>query len=484
MLDRFHKLAILALITSTAYLIWLFFSKNSGIGNLFFVLEFLVFLLLLLLIINHWTRRYELFGGSYSLQSKVDIFIPTRGEPLKMLERTVSAACEIEYPNKKVYILDDGARSEVVRLASKYNCVYFRRSDLYKKKYKAANLNWAFRRTSGDFILVLDADQVCRPTILKDLLGHFKDPKVALVSTRQRFNVSKEDFNNDNLFFEYMQPGKNVDGVAISCGSGVIYRRKALVKIGGFQEWNIVEDVYTTYVLNLHGYKSVYVNQAYAIGEAPQDIKTIYKQRGLWARDTLRLFFWKAPFLNRKLNWRKKLHYFEMGYCYIICALVLPAIFILNIYSTFTNIPILETGVSYFFFKLPSFFLVLYMVNSLGQGSQSTRMWFSLFPLFFKNMFLALIYKKPSYKVTNKINGKKGWYLIFPQTLLVLMSIFSCLWHFEHWEINWLLSSNFFWHGVLIYMVWPLFLKAFDSAGNFDIRKTLPNLATLCLKRS
>ena len=68
-----------------------------------------------------------------------------------------------------------------------------------------------------------------------------------------------------------MQPGKNYDNAAISCGSGVIYAREKLEKIGGFQTWSIVEDLYTSYSLHRAGFTSLYVNRAYTIGTAPLD---------------------------------------------------------------------------------------------------------------------------------------------------------------------------------------------------------------------
>jgi cellulose synthase (UDP-forming) len=194
--------------------------------------------------------------------------------------------------------------------------------------------------------------------------------------------VPDDDFNHDHLFYGHMQPGKNACESAISCGSGVIYRRSALAEIGGFQEWNIVEDFYTSYVMNQHGYKNIYVSQAYTKGEAPTDLKTIYKQRGTWALDTLRMFFWKQPILNTSLTVRQRLLYFETGYIYLVSAIVIPSLYILNFYSLYNNTPILNVGLWYLVFRLPSFFLIMKVYNDLGQGSANSRMWTGLFPVF------------------------------------------------------------------------------------------------------
>lgn len=464
MTDRLHRLTIYSLITWLIYLIWLLFVADRFISYFFFVLEFLIFLLFLLFMINHWKRSYELIGGPYSLRPYVDIFIPTKKESKEILIETIQAALKIEYPNKTIYILDDGDRKEIKELALKFNCQYLVRPNRNEKPYKAANLNYAFKHSKGLYILVLDADMIVRPTILDDLLGHFKDKKVALITTRQRFDVSKKDFNNDNVFYEYMQAGKNVDNSAISTGSSVIYRRAALESINGFQEWNIVEDLYTSYVLNSHGFKTLYINQAYAKGQAPTDLSVIYKQRGLWAQDTLRLFFWKMPLLNFKLTLKQRLHYFEIGYIYLVSALVIPAIYFLNFYSIYYNDPILHVGIWYLIFKMPSFFLTLKMYNDLGQGSSSSRMWAALFPVFLKSTILATLYKKPKYKVTEKNKkAKNRWYLTIPQALTGFIGIIVSIYHFNNYGITLLLAVNIFWLIIMFYWLWPVFPIAFNK---------------------
>ncbi len=252
-MNRFNRLAALAVGTNVIYLVWLVLQVHQPIGYIFAILESLIFVLILLFAVNHRQRRVQVFGGGYSLRAVVDVFVTVTNEPLHVLAPTLRAAAAIEYPNKRVYVLDDGGRSEVRQLASQLGATYLHRPNRQTKPFKAGNLNFGLSRSFGNFILVLDSDQVVSPRVIDELLGFFKNPKVAFVSTRQRFNVDHHNFNNDHVFYEYMQTGKNADEAAISCGSGVIYRRNSLQSIGGFQEWNLVEDLYTSYVLHSHG---------------------------------------------------------------------------------------------------------------------------------------------------------------------------------------------------------------------------------------
>lgn len=98
----------------------------------------------------------------------VDVFLPTAGEDMDLLENTYRHVRAVEYPGTwRVHVLDDMARPEVEALAIRYGFGYLARPGSEYKK--AGNLRYAFDRTDGDHILILDADFVPRPDILLDL---------------------------------------------------------------------------------------------------------------------------------------------------------------------------------------------------------------------------------------------------------------------------------------------------------------------------
>lgn len=461
-MNPFPKLAGWALALNTIYVIWLLFTKTTPI---FVFMEWGVYILTLLFIVNNRNRQYRLSGGAHSLRPIVDIFLTIKNEDAHIFDITVKAAQAIYYPNKRIYILDDGGRKEIEHIAKKYSCEYMSRYNKDILSYKAANMNYGMRNSYGMFILTLDADMIVDPTILDELLGFFSDEKVAFISTRPGFNINEKDFNHENLFYEYMQTGKNAQGVGISCGSGVIYRRSALESIGGFQEWNIVEDLYTSYVLNSHGYKSVYVSQSFTYGDAPTDIGAIYKQRGIWAQDTLRLLIYKNPLFNTGLSFLQRLQYFEIGYSYIVSGLFFPLIYIVNIYSLLANDPIITFGKEwYILLRAPSFYMSLLMFGTLSKGVDSMRMWASLFPVYFSSFIKALLYKKPVYKVTPKgLKPKRNILLVMPQLSFILAGVGAVLYHFSMYGITWVLVINTYWVCVMVYFISAIVPRAFVS---------------------
>ena len=171
-------------------------------------------------------------------QGTVDVFITTYNEPIDLVMTTAIAAKNIAYPHN-TWVLDDGNRPEMERAAREAGIGYVTRSDDWINKprhAKAGNLNNALFQTEGEFLLILDADQIPDPLILSNTLGYFADdPDVALVQTPQWFsNVDEADplGSQAPLFYGPIQQGKDGWNAAFFCGSNAILRREALMRMG------------------------------------------------------------------------------------------------------------------------------------------------------------------------------------------------------------------------------------------------------------
>jgi cellulose synthase (UDP-forming) len=167
----------------------------------------------------------------------VDVFITTYDEPIELVMATARAAAAIRFPHE-TWILDDGARDEMRAAAAAEGIGYLTRSADWADRprhAKAGNLNNALFATQGEFLLILDADQIPEPTILDRTLGYFRDPGVALVQTPQYFtNVDDSDplGSQAPLFYGPIQQGKDGWNAAFFCGSNAVLRRDALMQLG------------------------------------------------------------------------------------------------------------------------------------------------------------------------------------------------------------------------------------------------------------
>lgn len=167
----------------------------------------------------------------------VDVFIATYNEPIDLVMRTARAAKDITYPHR-TWVLDDGNRPEMRAAAEAEGIGWLTRSADWAgmpRHAKAGNLNNALLATDGEFLLILDADQVPLPEILDHTLGYFEDEQMALVQTPQWFvNVPDSDplGSQAPLFYGPIQQGKDGWNAAFFCGSNAVIRREALMQLG------------------------------------------------------------------------------------------------------------------------------------------------------------------------------------------------------------------------------------------------------------
>ncbi|WP_426997135.1 glycosyltransferase family 2 protein [Pseudarthrobacter sp. N5] len=184
-----------------------------------------------------WRLKLRKAPPAAPSDATVDVFITTYNEPLDLVITTAMAAQQIRHPHS-TWILDDGARPKLRDLAELHGMGYVTRSEDWKDRprhAKAGNLNNALMVTEGEFILILDADQIPEPDILDKTLGYFNNRRVALVQTPQYFsNVPADDplGSQAPLFYGPIQQGKDGWNAAFFCGSNAILRREALMQLG------------------------------------------------------------------------------------------------------------------------------------------------------------------------------------------------------------------------------------------------------------
>jgi cellulose synthase (UDP-forming) len=299
-------------------------SGTGALGLLFYVAEAVTFgLLVVSAVLTARVRAPRPPPGPPF--GTLDVFVTVCGEPLELVEPTLRAALAIEYPHR-TYVLNDGLVAgkadweEVDRLAARLGIPCLTRTG--GGRGKAANLNHALRRTSGEFVATIDADHVAEPDFAAQTLGYFADERVAFVASSQRFVAGRDVLNNqEHFFYEWLQPAKDLDSSAFSCGNGTIYRRAARDTHGGFSEWNVVEDLHTSYLLHAGGWRSVYHQRPLTLGTAPKSPSVFLKQRMRWAMDSARLLFWDSPIWKRGLTGIQRVHYLHTTSFYPLTSL-------------------------------------------------------------------------------------------------------------------------------------------------------------------
>jgi len=429
--------SVLAILATLVYLGWTLKVLNFGnwwLSAPFFLSEVAGLLIFLFFSVITWYPRYHKPEGLVVERDfSVDILITTCGEPFEIVSETVRAAVAIIHPNKQVYLSDDAANPELKSLAEKFGARYLSRED--RNDAKAGNLNFALAHSSGELILTLDADQIPDKNIVQRIIGYFKYPYVGFVQTKQLFKVPDGDpfCNTDPIFYNVMQPGKDSDNAAFSCGSGVMYRREAVQSIEGFSTWNLVEDLHTSMRLHAKGWRSIYHNYPLSVGTAPQDIWSVYKQRQQWAADSMRIFLWDNPFRMSGLSLKQKFQYAHIGLVYLFAGFIMPFFYLIPLLSLFSGRAVIDVNFwIYILYRAPSFVLTAYTYKLAAYPNpyyQAINTWLGYFPAFMVGTWVAIKSrkKKPTYKVNRKTRARTSVVsdivAILPQLSLIVLSI-------------------------------------------------------------
>jgi cellulose synthase (UDP-forming) len=261
-----------------------------------------IFQLILLLTVKPRHEEAErmqiaVLEGSY--HPMVDILIPTYNEPISILKKTIIGCQAINYINKRIYILDDGDRTEVHKLTQELGCDYITRND--HNYAKAGNLNHALTKTAGELIVVFDADFIPTSNFLTRTVGFFQNPQIALLQTYQSFYnpdpLSKnlgleEDITQEvEVFSRHYQLLRDGLETALCYGSSFLVRRKILEEIGGFVTDSLSEDYFTSVRLTAQGHKVIYLGESLSAGLSAETMSTHIRQRMRWSRGSLQAFF-------------------------------------------------------------------------------------------------------------------------------------------------------------------------------------------------
>ncbi|WP_456703999.1 glycosyltransferase [Bradyrhizobium sp. USDA 4449] len=270
----------------------------------------------------------------------VDVFIPTYDEPFEVLEKTITGALCLDYPNFQVWVLDDGRRPWLKQLCEHKGAGYLTRSD--NLNAKAGNINHALTMTGGEFFAIFDADFVPQRNFLMRTMGFFADPKIGIVQIPHAFY--NEDPMQANLglhrglpdeqrfFFDSIMPARDGWDGAFCCGSNSVTRRAALRAVGdSLPTQSITEDILLTLVLLRQGYVTRYLCEPLAIGLAPESLGAFFVQRQRWARGAIQTLYLAAGPLGPGLSLMHRLlffptHWLSLGLRALMVVLV-PIVF-------------------------------------------------------------------------------------------------------------------------------------------------------------
>ncbi len=276
-----------------------------------------------------------------ALLPSVDVYIPTYTEPLDVLEKTITGALCLDYPNFNVWVLDDGRRSWLKNFCEAKGVGYLTRPD--NSHAKAGNINHALTKTNAEFVAIFDADFIPQRNFLIRTMGFFSDPKIGIVQVPHAFYnhdvmqanlaLRKSLPDDQRFFFEAIMPSRDGWDAAFCCGSNSVTRRAALRAIGdALPTQSITEDMLLSLMILRKGYITRYLCERLAFGLAPESVEAFFIQRRRWARGAMQILYLTAGPLGRHLALVQRLlflptHWLSQGLL-LLMAILAPLVFL------------------------------------------------------------------------------------------------------------------------------------------------------------
>lgn len=323
-------LGLLAVVISTRYMFWRT-TQTLAFGTLpeflfgggLYLAELYAWIILLLgFVQTTWplNRPVVEMQGDPSAWPTVDIYIPTYNESLDIVRNTVFAAMDVDYPadRVRVFILDDGRRSEFRAFAKEARCGYITRDN--NLHAKAGNLNAAMKKTDGELIAIFDCDHVPTRAFLQLTVGWFqRDRRLALIQTphhmyspdpvQRNIDSMKNMPGEGDLFYGAVQGGNDLWNAAFFCGSCAIIRREALEETNGFAGETVTEDAHTALKLQRTGWNTAYISARLSAGLATERLVVHIGQRIRWARGMTQILRIDCPLFGPGLKLQQRLCY-------------------------------------------------------------------------------------------------------------------------------------------------------------------------------
>lgn len=234
---------------------------------------------------------------------RVTVQLPLFNE-MYVAERLIGAVAALDYPREllEIQVLDDST-DDTRRIASTavekcfeqgFDITYHHRED--RTGFKAGALEEGLKKSSGEFILIFDADFVPRPDCIRRMIDYFTDERLGMV--QMRWSHINADYSLltkvqaimlDGHFVIEQTARNRAGGFFNFNGTAGMWRREAIEWSGAWQHDTLAEDTDLSYRAQLMGWHFVYLVDEDVPAELPVEINGFKSQQRRWAKGVVQV---------------------------------------------------------------------------------------------------------------------------------------------------------------------------------------------------
>ena len=225
----------------------------------------------------------------------VSVIVPCYNEEM-VLKSSLLSLIDQTYKNYEIIVVDDGSSDKTYLIAKSMEFIENNKRLVALTKPnagKANALNFGISKAKGELILTVDADSKLSSSAIELMTEYFDDPQIGAVA-------GSVYVTNQNTLWSKLQALEYIQGlnlvrngqaylklVNIIPGPIGMFRKSAVLEVGGYQSDTYAEDCDLTLNLINKRYKIDYEIDAVSYTEAPETLTELLKQRYRWTRGIL-----------------------------------------------------------------------------------------------------------------------------------------------------------------------------------------------------
>jgi biofilm PGA synthesis N-glycosyltransferase PgaC len=222
----------------------------------------------------------------------VSVLIPAFNEEAP-IATCVRAALAVDYPELELLVLDDGSTDRTADVARDAGggdprLVVIRDP---VNRGKAEQLNEGLRRARNGLVAIADADTHLTAPALKLLVGRIlRSSRVGAVAgaphvtNRNRFICALQVLEAESIIGLIRRTQALSGSVGTVAGVLGLFRREAVLEVGGWDGRMATEDIDLSWRLLLAGWDTAYEPRALVGMQVPATVAALWQQRKRWAR--------------------------------------------------------------------------------------------------------------------------------------------------------------------------------------------------------
>jgi cellulose synthase/poly-beta-1,6-N-acetylglucosamine synthase-like glycosyltransferase len=295
---------------------------------------------------------------------RISVIVPAYNEE-RVIRGTIESLLATDYPDKEVVVVDDGSKDKTLEIAMEFKDKV---KVIHKENGgKASALNQGLLYTTGDIVVIVDADTIIGHSSLKHIAKTMGEENVAAVAGNVKIR-NKTNWLTWCQALEYlsgiqiMRRGLDYFGaITIVPGALGAFRKKKLEEAGTYHKDTLVEDFDATMKVLRSGMVVSGSSAATAYTQAPQTLRDYYNQRKRWYRGNLQVLRRHSDILlNPRFGYLQKLSYPLMA----LHMLVIPVASIML--WAFVAYQVLIGNYQFVAFTLGMFIALQYLLSAMA----------------------------------------------------------------------------------------------------------------------